>query len=439
VHPNIVPQIAPITYSRAHPMNQLEVPGNKDLNYIVEGWAKRAKMTSYYFYGWFLAEPVAPNPMLAKWGNDVPYVLAKGNCQFWQPETLTNFETSMHALYLGVRLAWDPSLKSEDVFRDINEKFYGHAVREMTAYWQHIDDCWTGIDDYTGCGFGYMRRWTPEKLAKARELMNAALAAATTDAEKFRVGLANDSLMLFEDFMKLRRDQAEGKWASMGTEADAWKQKVIDLGEKYKDNYTFTKVAWTPHTVDGAYFRAFYDLTYQDAARIARDFNVLTTPPLREWKWIKDEEKKGENLGYAKPDFDDSQWKTTDVCVETWSTLGLHDYFKSVWYRKEVPLAAVPAGKKVYLWIGATDGSAKVFVNGQQVKYLDETRDEKGVVTKTETKDQFEGYCQPASIDITATIRPGQTQSIAILCTRTFLNELGTGGLLAPVAIYAEK
>jgi hypothetical protein len=443
LHPNIVPQIAPITYSRAHPMNRMEVPGNKDLNYIVDGWAKQSKMTSYYFYGWFLAEPVAPNPMLAKWGHDVPHVLKNGKCMFWQPETMPNFETSMHALYLGVRQAWDPSLKSEDIFNDIDTKFYGSAAKPMTAYWRYIDDCWTGIDDYTGCGFGYMRRWTPDKMAKARELMNAALAAAKTDAEKYRINLANESLKLFEDFMKLRRDQAEGRWAGIGKDADAWKQKVKDLGEKYKDNATFTRTHYAPQTVDGMYFNAFYDATYQDAARVANGFNVLTAPPLREWKWMKDDAKDpakgGESLGYAKAEFDDSQWKTTDVCVETWSTLGLHDYFENVWYRKEVSLGAVPAGKKVYLWIGSTDGSAKVFVNGQHVKYLAQTKDKDGKVTGTETKDEIDGYCQPFSFDITSAIKPGQTNEVSIRMDRTFLNELGTGGLLAPAVIYAEK
>ena len=71
------------------------------LRALVEGWGKKARMTSMYFYGWFLAEPTAPNPMTTKWVTDAPIVLAN-NCRFWQPETIPNFETSMHGLYLGV-------------------------------------------------------------------------------------------------------------------------------------------------------------------------------------------------------------------------------------------------------------------------------------------------------------------------------------------------
>src|SRR5439155_566674 len=40
LHPNLIPEIAPITFSRDQPMNDDGEPNNKDLRYIVEGWAK---------------------------------------------------------------------------------------------------------------------------------------------------------------------------------------------------------------------------------------------------------------------------------------------------------------------------------------------------------------------------------------------------------------
>ena len=43
-----------------------------------------------------------------------------------------------------------------------------------------------------------------------------------------------------------------------------------------------------------------------------------------------------------------------------------------------------------------------------------------------------------ASFDITGAARQGQNQ-VTILCERTFLNELGTGGLLGPVVVYRDK
>ncbi len=432
VHPNIVPQLAPITYSRAHPMTDDAVPDNRHFRALVEGWGKASKMTSVYFYGWFLAEPVAPNPMIAKWGIDTPIVLANG-CQFWQPETMPNFETSMHALYLGCRLAWNPQLKPADVIDELHRNFYASAAPEMARYWSFIDDVWTKVPDYSGCGFGYLGRWTPERLMQAREMLNEALAAARTTTELQRIRLADDSLELFELFMKLRRDQADGRFVNLTRDADYWRQRVNHLGEKYQDQFSFTRVPWRPTTVNYSYFSQFYQQTYNDAARLAKDTVILTAQPLRNFRYQIDADKSGESHGWAKSDFNDRDWRTTDVCVDTWSSIGHHAWFKSMWYRTQVTLPTAPPAaknKRVFLWLGSTDGSAKVFVNGQVVRCEN---------AKKESIDEFNGYCQPVSFDITAALNPKGPQQIAILCTRTFFNELGTGGLLGPVVVYREK
>jgi len=52
--------------------------------------------------------------------------------------------------------------------------------------------------------------------------------------------------------------------------------------------------------------------------------------------------------------------------------------------------------------------------------------------------DAFSGYCKPARFDVTSATKPGANQ-ITILCERTWLNELGTGGLMGPVIVYREK
>ncbi|MFO0806773.1 MAG: DUF4838 domain-containing protein [Gemmataceae bacterium] len=425
VHPSIVPQIAPIAYCRSHPMTDDRVPGARDLRYMIEGWGKKAKATSMYYYAFNLAETSSPQPFLAKWGVDVPFAL-KNNCQYWQPETISTFEVNMQALYMGCRLAWDPKLKPEDVYAEIHAKFYGAAAKEMDAYWRFIDDVWVNTPEYSGCGFGHLRRWSPERMGEARRLLNLGIAACKSPMEAKRVQLANDSFTLFESFMKLRRDQAEGKFIHLAEDADAWRKKIVSLGEQYKDQYCFTRVGWTPHTVAGAYFSQFYQQTYNDASRIAKAFTVLATT--KEFRYRPDPDKKGEAAGWMKPEYADKAWEATDVCSETWSTLGLHDYFKSVWYRTTITLPDVPKDRSTYLWLGSFDGTAKVYVNGQLVKH-------KGADGKL--VDDVTGYCQPFSFDISALAKPG-ANSIAIFTTRKDFNELGTGGLLAPIMVYAE-
>lgn len=431
LHPNIVPQIAPITYRRAHSMIMEGVPDNEAMRYLVEGWAKASPMVSHYWYGWFLAEASAPNPYLTKWGDELPIVFAN-KCAFWMPETTANFETTMHALYLGMRMSWDPSQKPQAIYDEINQRFYGHAADAMAAYWNLVDRTWIETPEYSGCGFGHMRRFPPEKLAQWRQAMDKALAACQTVTEYRRVKMAEVSLGLFELFMKMRRDLADGRFASLKNDMNRYNAALTTAAHEYENNAAFTLMGWTrPETLNHKYFRAFYGKTYEDAGRIAdaRAFTSLTPKPLRQFRWQVDKEKVGEAQGWSKPDHDDKAWKTTDPCLETWSSLGHHAYMGSMWYRTNVKLPAVPAGKRTYLWLSSTDGSAKVYVNGKHCPWTND---------KGETVEAFSGYCQPASVDITDAIKAGDNQ-VTLLCTRQFVNELGTGGLLGPVTIYRQK
>jgi hypothetical protein len=428
VHPAIVPQIAPITFSRAQPMTDPGEPNNKSLRHIVEGWGKAAEATSYYFYAYNLAEVSSPNPMITKWGTDIPIIYAKGKCRYWQPETLPNFETCLHAHWLGLRLAWDPALSPKELIDELHQRFYGSAAKEMAAYWRFIDDTWVKTPEYAGCGFGHLRRWNEKVMKEARRLLDAGKAAAKAEVEKKRIALADESLGLFEMFLEMRRDLAEGKHDGLPVKCDAYIKRMEAACRRHKDDFAFSYVAYAfggkGGSLNSVYFNAFYEATHRDAGRMAKDYDRLAL--VREWRWKQDAKKEGEKAGWATADA--SAWKTTDVMHDTWSALGMHNYMGSVWYRQTVKLPAVPAGKKVLLWVGATDGSARVFVNGKEARW----RDDKG------KEGVFTGYCQPATFNVSGPLNAGDNE-IAILCTRTFLNELGTGGLLSPVVVCRER
>lgn len=433
VHPNVVPVIAPITYDRSHPMTDDGDPNNAALRHAIEGWGKAARMIGIYYYAWFLGEQSAPHPMITKWSVDVPFALKNG-CQFFQPETTSNFETTMHGLYLGMRLTWNPNLKPEEIVNEINTRFYGNAAKEMAAYWDYVDHVWVDTKAYCGAGHGHMKRFTPERLKKMRELLNAAIAKAKTPQEKFRVTMANESLILFELYMKMRWDLAEGRFTKLSSDAMTWMGRSHAMAERYRHQYAFSARWYGSGGVwgnnDGVdWFSIWYKPTMDDAARIAKFYAVLTEQPLRQWRYETDKEKKGESLGWAKPGFDDKSWKTTDPDVDSWSDMGLPNYFGRMWYRTSVQLPAAAAGKKTYVWIGATDGSAKVFVNGKAIPY---------VAPDGKSADEFSGYMSPASWNITDAVKDGANQ-ITVLCERKDVNEIGTGGIMAPVIVYQER
>jgi len=428
LHPNLVPEIAPITYCRAHSMTDPKCESRGKIRPIIEGWGKKAQKVAYYNYMFHLAEVSVPYPMIKQMSDELPIIYANRTV-FWQPESMPNLESVLPGAYLAMRKSWHVSAKPEAVLNEFFARYYGSAEKPMRRYWQVFEDAWHNVPEHAGCGFGYPVRFTPAVMKAARAAMNDSLAAAQTAREFERVKLHDASLRQFERFMQLRWDLFDGKLAALDRDSERWQGTQLGLGEEYEENFSFDKTYWTPLTISGHYFKSFFDAAYDDGARIARDFTLIS-PSLRKWRYAVDRDKKGEELGWQKADFDDKEWKTTDPCIETWFALGLHDYYGTMFYRDTVKVPAVPAGKKVYLWISSTDGDAKVFVNGQHVPFIN---------AKGEKLDAATGYCEPFSYDITAAVKPGTENQITIAGKRTTLNELGTGGLIGPVMFYREK
>jgi hypothetical protein len=205
LHPNLVPEIAPINNCRAHAVTDRNCPSRRQIRYIVEGWGKAAKMVSYYNYMYHLAEPAAPYPMMRQMSDELPLIYGN-NTVFWQPETLPNFESNLPGFYLSIRKSWYPDADAKQILDEFFPRFYGPAEKPMRRYWQTFEDAWNGSSQHAGCAWAYNRRFTPEVLAAARKAIDEALAACKTDEERKRVGMQDDSLRQFERFMKLRWD-----------------------------------------------------------------------------------------------------------------------------------------------------------------------------------------------------------------------------------------
>jgi hypothetical protein len=430
LHPNLVPQFAPINYCRAHAMTDTQIcPSRASIKAMIEGWGKVSPGgVSYYNYMYNLAEVTAPYPMIHQMKEELPIIYAS-NVKYWQPEGMSNFEAALPGLYLALRKSWNPQEDSDVILNDFFKRFYGAAEKPMRKYWTLFDDQWTKVDEHTGGGWDYTRRFTPEFMKQVRAAMNEALQAARTPTEYRRVEMHDASLKQFELWMQMLWDLNDGKLAQLGPESEMWIHGSLYLAEKYAPQYAFDKTYWSP-SVGWRWFKFFYEPTYPDATRVAKNFTVISKP-LRDWKYVVDKEKTGEAQGVFKMEYSDADWKTTDVGVERWYTLGFPNYFGPVWYRQTVKIPAVPSGKKVFLWLSRSEGTAKVWVNGVHIPYVND---------KGETSDESPAvYGNPLSYDITAAVKPGADNQITIRGTRVFINELGTGGLLGPVYMYREK
>jgi hypothetical protein len=428
VNSNVIPELAPIDFNRALPMTATNQPNGTILLDMLQGWAKVAPSLAYYAYGMNLAEITAPNPFITKWGTDIPIIL-KNNVKFWAPETMGGWESMMPGFYLSTRMTFDPNEKPEDILADMWPRFYGAAAEPMSRYWNRMDKAWIDSNEFAGAGFGYLKIFTPEVMKGARDDINEALKKANTPFIKQRVEMIDKSLKQFELFMKMQHEWAEGNLAVLGPQLNTWRENLKQLRTEYKPQYSFDSgLALT-------YVNSYWGNSFDDGASKANEM-VKLAPPLLQWKHHFDKDKKAEELGWTKPGFDDKDWKTMQVVSDTWSDMGHYSDMGRMVYRTNVNLDVLPAGKKALLWAGSFDGSLTLFVNGKHIKYVVPKKTRKNEAG--DVIDSPNGFATPASFDVTDAIKPGANQ-ITILGERTWLNEVGSGGLLGPVVVFREK
>lgn len=436
--------ICPIDFNRHHPMDWPDHINEFWLRDLVQGWNLKGARINAYWYGINLAEISAPCPFITKWSRDLT-ILLENNMDEWGPEYMNGWESMMPAYYLSIRMTFNKAEKPAEILDDLWTKFYGTAATPMQRYWTGIDKAYLDAREWSGSPYGYLKIFTPAVMTAARKDIDEALSLARTPLEYRRVKLIDESFELFEMYMKMRNDWAAGNLRNLAEDYETWRWGVRNMQRMYKVPMSGDRYTADAYTGDGyiqgrhgnpMWSDVMYSVGYKDGSRMEREY-VRVGKAMMEWKWKHNPGPEADSLPWTTAAFDDKEWKSTHVVRDTWSSLGHHFSLTDdasgrsgrMAYRTRQNLPAIPAGKKVFLWIGSTDGSAKVCVNGTPIKYVND---------KGEERDKFSGYSSAAKFDITAALKAGDNQ-FTILCERTGLNELGTGGLLGPVVVYREK
>lgn len=419
--PNIVPLIAPITYNRIHSMLDDRIESSRGLRTLIEGWGKLAP-TAFRGYSFNLAEPMAPFPQITRYSKDIPYIVGS-NMRYWQTETFPNFESTMYGIYLSIRLTWDPAQDPADIVRDLNHRFYGPAEKPMSEYWDLWDKAWDQSTNLAGSAYGYLDRFPESFLKQARKLLAAAKKDGSSEPYAARIQLAQDSFSLFEEFMGLLRNLQSGDLANLGPQSKTYRKRLEELGSKYGEYFFSKKFALR-------YFDRFWREPLAQATTISTDSNHLIAPPLTSFRMAPDSANNGLINRWYEPDFsEDESWREIEVGLEQWNQKGFMNYFGPMWYRTTVDLSKWRPGpqKSTRLWVPLFDDEVSVFVNGKQATPLGNSQQDSPAA---------KGFCKPATFDTTGLLEEGKVNQITLRTVRNRINELGTGGLLAPVFLY---
>ncbi|MEO6909273.1 MAG: sugar-binding domain-containing protein [Abditibacteriaceae bacterium] len=119
-----------------------------------------------------------------------------------------------------------------------------------------------------------------------------------------------------------------------------------------------------------------------------------------------------------REDITGGSWQKLKTSSYSWSDQGLRYYKGLAWYRTTLNVPQKFVGQRIFLWCGGVDETAKIWVNGK-------------VIGISPGAAFF-----PFEMDATSAVKPVDNV-ITVCSSNEIVNELGTGGIVAPVILYA--
>jgi hypothetical protein len=143
---------------------------------------------------------------------------------------------------------------------------------------------------------------------------------------------------------------------------------------------------------------------------------------LPEWRFASDPEGAGEKVGWADPNFDDSDWAIIDAGTR-WEDQGFPEVDGTAWYRKRVAIPAEWEGQAVWWVLGGANDSYVLYCNGKKVASYGDRPDPESEAPMTVTEEK-----SVANITTLANLSPylkfGEENLIAL----SFADWGGSGG-----------
>gem|GEM_PF-1238210 len=166
-------------------------------------------------------------------------------------------------------------------------------------------------------------------------------------------------------------------------------------------------------------FEVADDASLYEPVPIPARFRLLATLPRDGWSLRTDPFEEGLEGEWYRSATPVDDWRP--IRIGAWYEQQGVDFDGTAWYRRDVTVPKLPAGKRIYLFFGAVDESLWCYVDGELVAWHD--------------GDPNRIWKQPFALDVT-----GQLPSVKT-CTLVFrtLDRGRMGGIWKDVSIVAEK
>lgn len=412
-HPHIQGALATIGLDRIHGFSNPVAPEKSYAKTLFEQWGKLIPDLYDRSYWSNLSDPGNVFILINRLRDEIPQEHALGVKGFRQ-ETFANYATAFPSMYIAAKLMWNHKADVDALLQDVCEKYFGPAQKPMHEYITMMDTALRDGDYCTGSAWDIPHFYPPQLRAQAKVL----LAQATRRVEgkndyADRVTLISQAFELTDHFCGMMEARAALDFQKANDDLikmDAVANKLM----AYKP---------VPMLLDGRhstylnYMRRFFrPATEQAYARISGGNELIAAAP-DEWEFQIDPLHTGEDIGLWRNDITGGNWQKIKTSSSSWSNQGLRYYKGIAWYRTVLNIPEKFAGKRIFLWCGGVDETAKVWINGKVI----------GISPGASF--------YPFEMDATPAARPGDNV-ITFCVSNEVVNELGTGGIVAPVILY---
>ncbi|MDA0838129.1 MAG: DUF4838 domain-containing protein [Planctomycetota bacterium] len=406
--PNLCIWIAPIRFSRYHPLGHPNSPSRQLMKTIVTGWSERASSLGWRTYNYNLAEVMTPFSKITTWSHDMPYLYKRG-CIGISLESFNTWELYAPHLYLSIRLAYDPAQDPWAIMADYWDKAYGPAAEPMESYWMEVDSAFVNLKTESGSYHALHHVYTPERLKLLDDSLKAAEQAVKGNEDcATRVRLARRGMQRAvywrQWYDAINRGDVKGAVDTF----NEWRAKVLESLEA-RDTNQYART----------YLDRFIGSNLWGASgainpKGKKPGEVIAVLP-DEWKFMTGDDfaKAGAADKPWDVKLDDAAWPTVKTFGDTLNAQGYPEYFGEMYYRTS--FTAPQATRRLGLHFYKADRKVLVYLNGQQVN-----------------EKEVEGF-RGTTIDVTGKLLPGKVNHVTVMIRHVPLPELYLGGLVGPV------
>ncbi len=413
--PRIRGALAPIALCRIHGPTNPICPEKSYYLWMASAWGKLLPEVFDRGYWFNLADPGFPFQMVGRIREEIP-AAKKAGITGWRVETVGHWASETPSLYIAARLMWDDKADVDALLQDFFDKFYGPASKPMSQYTLMMDSALTNADFHTGSSFDMPNFYPAPLRLKARAFLDeAAKLAPANSVYARRVQLAAKSFNYVDAFIAMIELRNKHDYVAAYAQLQKLDEIRADLtGKGYDIPMLNLKAA-------ESYLKRFFRTPTEQGYKRVTEGNEFVAGLNDKWSFSLDPQGMGEFMGLQRPNLTGSNWRDLLTSSQSWGNQGLRYYKGEAWYKQSVEIPTKFANKRVFLWVGGVDEKAKVFLNGQPI----------GI--------SGGGAFVPFEVDATPAIQPGKTNVVTIRISNTTVNELGTGGITAPVMFYAPK